>query len=100
MEHRIVSGRLARAGMLGKLAATQAAHGVGTKMALIGRTDQARRMLAERSTLQAAQQMVAVLGSMKGTAMKLGQMLSRWQLQSALAARTFRFDSGSVAHDS
>ncbi|WP_433492581.1 hypothetical protein [Nocardia grenadensis] len=96
MEHRIASGRLARAGMLGKLAATQAAHGVGTKMALIGRTDQAHRMLAERSTLQAAQQM----GSMKGAAMKLGQMLSVWQLQSALAARTFRFDSGSVAHDS
>lgn len=76
MEHRIASGRLVRAGMLGKLAATQAAHGMGTRLALIGRTDQARRVLAERSTLQAAQQMVAVLGSMKGAAMKLGQMLS------------------------
>jgi predicted unusual protein kinase regulating ubiquinone biosynthesis (AarF/ABC1/UbiB family) len=43
---------------------------------MIGRTEQARQILAERSTLQAAQQLVTVLGGMKGAAMKLGQMLS------------------------
>ncbi len=43
---------------------------------MVGRTEQARRLLAERSTLQTAQQLVTVLGGMKGAAMKLGQMLS------------------------
>ncbi len=43
---------------------------------MFGRTEEARRVLAERSTLQTAQQLVTVLGGMKGAAMKLGQMLS------------------------
>jgi len=43
---------------------------------MVGRTEQARQLLAERSTLQAAQQLVTVLGGLKGAAMKLGQMLS------------------------
>ncbi|WP_328392691.1 ABC1 kinase family protein [Nocardia sp. NBC_00416] len=76
MDDPIPSGRLARAGMLGRLTAGQTARGVGTRLAMIGQPEQARRVLAERSTLQAAQQLVAVLGSMKGAAMKLGQMLS------------------------
>ncbi|MFI2336502.1 ABC1 kinase family protein [Nocardia rhamnosiphila] len=76
MDGHVTSGRLARAGRLGRLTAGQAARGVGTRLAMIGRPEQARRILAERSTLQAAQQMVAVLGGMKGAAMKLGQMLS------------------------
>ena len=70
------SGRLTRSGRLGKLAAGQAIRGVGTRLSMMGRTDDARRMLAERSTLQAAQQLVTVLGGLKGAAMKLGQMLS------------------------
>nr|WP_051162482.1 AarF/ABC1/UbiB kinase family protein [Nocardia transvalensis] len=61
---------------MGRLAAGQAIRGVGTKLFMIGRPEQAREMLAERSTLQAAQQFVTVLGGMKGAAMKLGQMLS------------------------
>lgn len=43
---------------------------------MIGRSDQARAILAERSTLRSAEQFVTVLGNMKGAAMKLGQMLS------------------------
>ncbi|MFE3193751.1 ABC1 kinase family protein [Nocardia sp. NPDC059240] len=76
MAHELPRGRLARGGRLGRLAAGQAARGFGTRLSMIGRPEQARRVLAERSSLQAAQQLVTVLGSMKGAAMKLGQMLS------------------------
>ncbi|MEU4311055.1 AarF/ABC1/UbiB kinase family protein [Nocardia sp. NPDC024068] len=58
------------------MAADQAVRGVRTRLSMAGRSEAARHVLAERSTLQAAQQLVAVLGSMKGAAMKLGQMLS------------------------
>ncbi|MFD3705373.1 ABC1 kinase family protein [Nocardia sp. NPDC058658] len=75
-DRQIPTGRLARGAMLGRLAAGQAARGAGTRLAMLGRTEQARRVLAQRSTLQAAQQIVTVLGGMKGAAMKLGQMAS------------------------
>ncbi len=73
---RVPGGRLARSGRLGRLAAGQAVRGVGARLSMIGRTEEARRILAERSTLATAQQIVTVLGGMKGAAMKLGQMLS------------------------
>ncbi|WP_084486426.1 ABC1 kinase family protein [Nocardia sienata] len=73
---RVPEGRLTRGGMLGRLGAGQLVRGARTRLSMVGRTDEARRILAERSTLQAAQQLVAVLGSMKGAAMKIGQMLS------------------------
>ncbi|MGV9411058.1 ABC1 kinase family protein [Nocardia sp. NPDC003693] len=76
MASRVPKGRLVRGGQLGRLAAGQAARGVGTRLAMIGQPEQARRILAERSALQTAQQLVTVLGGMKGAAMKLGQMLS------------------------
>ncbi|WP_433592745.1 ABC1 kinase family protein [Nocardia sp. CA-145437] len=76
MTRRVRGGRVARGGRLGTLAAGQALRGAGTRVQMIGRTEEARRVLAERSTLQAAQQLVTVLGGMKGAAMKLGQMLS------------------------
>ena len=43
---------------------------------MIGRSDEVRAKLSEESSIRAAEQMVAVLGSMKGVAMKLGQMMS------------------------
>ncbi|MFI6865533.1 ABC1 kinase family protein [Nocardia sp. NPDC050406] len=58
------------------MAAERTARGIGARLAMIGRPDRARAILAERSALQAAQQLVTVLGGMKGAAMKLGQMLS------------------------
>ncbi|MFC4373853.1 ABC1 kinase family protein [Nocardia halotolerans] len=51
-------------------------RGVGRRLSMIGRTEEARQVLAERSAMTTAQQIVAVLGSMKGSAMKLGQMAS------------------------
>lgn len=73
---RVPRGRITRGSQLGRLAAGQAARGVGTRLSMIGRTEEARQILAERSALQAAQQLVTILGGMKGAAMKLGQMLS------------------------
>ncbi|WP_067714050.1 ABC1 kinase family protein [Nocardia yamanashiensis] len=76
MAGRVPEGRVVRGARLGRLAAGQAVRGAGARLAMIGRTEEARRRLAQRSAMQAAQQLVAVLGSMKGAAMKLGQMLS------------------------
>lgn len=43
---------------------------------MIGRSEELRERISEKRSLQAADQLVTVLGSMKGAAMKLGQMLS------------------------
>ncbi|MGW6696797.1 ABC1 kinase family protein [Nocardia sp. NPDC055049] len=67
-------GRATRSAKLGQFAAGQAVREVGRRLSMIGRTDEAREVLAERSAMMKAQQIVAVLGSMKGSAMKLGQM--------------------------
>ncbi|APE34444.1 ATP-binding protein [Nocardia mangyaensis] len=72
----VPGSRVVRSAKLGQLAAEQAVRGVGRRLSMIGRTEEARQVLAERSAMQTAQQIVAVLGSMKGSAMKLGQMLS------------------------
>lgn len=76
MARRIPEGRLARGGKLGRLAAQHAVRGAGTRLSMIGRSERARDLLAERATIDAADQLVTVLGAMKGAAMKLGQMLS------------------------
>lgn len=76
MGDRVPKGRLARGSKLGRLAAGQALRGVGTRLSMVGKPEAARQVLAERSTLQAAQQLVTVLGGLKGAAMKLGQTLS------------------------
>lgn len=47
---------------------------------MVGRSEEARARLTEQATLQAADQLVTVLGNMKGAAMKLGQMLSMMDL--------------------
>ncbi|MFB8004232.1 ABC1 kinase family protein [Nocardia sp. NPDC056000] len=73
---RVPKGRLTRGSRMGRLAAGQAIRGAGTRLAMIGQPEEARAILAERSALQAAQQLVTILGGMKGGAMKIGQMLS------------------------
>lgn len=76
MRDRVPRSRVARGTALGMLVAGQAVRGARTRAAALGRPERARQALAERSALQAAQQLVTVLGGMKGAAMKLGQMLS------------------------
>ncbi|MEV0247442.1 AarF/ABC1/UbiB kinase family protein [Nocardia sp. NPDC050712] len=88
---RIPKGRVARGRKLGMLAAGQAARGATARLAMIGRSEQAREVLGQRSTLDAAEQLVDVLGNMKGAAMKLGQMLSVIDLELVPEARRERF---------
>ena len=73
---RIPTSRLARTARVSRLAAEQAARQVGTHAANLGRNDEDRLQALERRNLEAAEQIVAVLGTMKGAAMKIGQVLS------------------------
>ena len=76
MARRVPTSRLARGSKLGVVAATQLLRSQRTRVEMLGRSEEVRQKLAEESTIRAAEQVVAVLGSMKGVAMKLGQMLS------------------------
>jgi predicted unusual protein kinase regulating ubiquinone biosynthesis (AarF/ABC1/UbiB family) len=73
---RIPTSRTARAAKIGRLAATEAARHAGTHAANWARPRNSRRAALERRHLETADQILTVLGSMKGAAMKLGQMLS------------------------
>ncbi|MQY18354.1 ABC1 kinase family protein [Nocardia macrotermitis] len=70
------TSRVGRASRLGGVLVGQAFHKRRTRLSMIGRSEQARARLVEGQTLQLAEQLVAVLGEMKGLAMKLGQFLS------------------------
>ncbi|MBH0776749.1 ABC1 kinase family protein [Nocardia bovistercoris] len=76
MADRIPTGRVARGSRIGLLTAEQTVRGVGVRLSMLTAPGRAREYLAERSTLQTAQQIVTVLGGLKGAAMKVGQMLS------------------------
>jgi predicted unusual protein kinase regulating ubiquinone biosynthesis (AarF/ABC1/UbiB family) len=73
---RIPTSRAARAARVGALAAGEAARHAGTHAANLSRPLEQRRAALERRHLKTADQILAVLGTMKGAAMKLGQMLS------------------------
>ena len=60
----------------GGSAAGQAAKQVGTRAANVARSDEKSTAALERRQIEAAEQIVAVLGTMKGAAMKIGQVLS------------------------
>jgi predicted unusual protein kinase regulating ubiquinone biosynthesis (AarF/ABC1/UbiB family) len=68
--------RVRRSAMLGGLAAEQATRYAGTRAANLARAPAARRVALDERHVQAAEQILAVLGTMKGPAMKLGQMMS------------------------
>src|ERR1044072_587700 len=72
----IPTSRLSRSTKVGRLAATTAAKQMGTRATNVARSDEgAQRALAKRQ-LETAEQIVAALGTMKGAAMKLGQVMS------------------------
>jgi predicted unusual protein kinase regulating ubiquinone biosynthesis (AarF/ABC1/UbiB family) len=73
---RIPTSRAARAAKVGRLAAGEAVRHAGTHAANLARPRGARRAALERRHLETADQILTVLGTMKGAAMKLGQMLS------------------------
>ncbi|MBA0044845.1 AarF/UbiB family protein [Mycobacterium sp. NPDC050853] len=91
MTDPIPLSRISRGQILGKLAAGQAIRTAGSRISMIGRSERAREVLAERSSLQAAEQLVTVLGSLKGSAMKLGQLLSMLEVDLVPEAHRERF---------
>src|SRR4051812_47655630 len=68
--------RFARAARVGRLAAGQGAKQLGTRAANVTRGDDAKRAALEKRQIETAEQIVSVLGTMKGAAMKLGQVMS------------------------
>jgi predicted unusual protein kinase regulating ubiquinone biosynthesis (AarF/ABC1/UbiB family) len=65
-----------RTATVGSLAAREAVKQFGTRAANLTRDEQSAREASARRQLETAKQIVAVLGTMKGAAMKLGQVMS------------------------
>jgi predicted unusual protein kinase regulating ubiquinone biosynthesis (AarF/ABC1/UbiB family) len=72
----IPTSRLSRSARVGRLAAGQAARQLGTRALNVTRGEDAQRKALERRQVETAEQIVAALGTMKGAAMKLGQVMS------------------------
>jgi predicted unusual protein kinase regulating ubiquinone biosynthesis (AarF/ABC1/UbiB family) len=72
----IPTSRVVRSATIGRLAAGQAMRQFGTRAANLVRDDEAAEAALARRQIETAQQIVAVLGTMKGAAMKLGQVMS------------------------
>jgi predicted unusual protein kinase regulating ubiquinone biosynthesis (AarF/ABC1/UbiB family) len=75
-QEKIPTSRVRRTATVGRLAASEAVKQFGTKAANMTRGEQAAQEASARRQLETAKQIVAVLGTMKGAAMKLGQVMS------------------------
>ena len=67
---------MGRTAKIGGLAAGQAIRQAGTRAANVTRSKERSDAALERRQIEAAEQIVAALGTMKGAAMKLGQVMS------------------------
>jgi predicted unusual protein kinase regulating ubiquinone biosynthesis (AarF/ABC1/UbiB family) len=65
-----------RTAKIGGLAAGQAIRQAGTRAANVARTKDQGQVALQRRHIEAAEQIVAALGTMKGAAMKVGQVMS------------------------
>src|SRR3989475_12288444 len=73
---KIPSSRARRTATVASLAASEAVKQFGTRAANVARGEEAAEAAMARRQLETAKQIVAVLGTMKGAAMKLGQVMS------------------------
>src|SRR3954466_10928684 len=73
---RIPTSRIQRSARLGSLAGRQAVRQAGTRAANLARGEEGRQRALEKRHIEAAEQIVTALGSMKGAAMKIGQVAS------------------------
>jgi predicted unusual protein kinase regulating ubiquinone biosynthesis (AarF/ABC1/UbiB family) len=73
---KIPTSRVGRTAKIGGLAAGQAIRQAGTHAANVARSPEGREVALERRHIEAAEQIVAALGTMKGAAMKVGQVMS------------------------
>jgi predicted unusual protein kinase regulating ubiquinone biosynthesis (AarF/ABC1/UbiB family) len=65
-----------RTATVGRLAASEAVKQFGTRAANVARSEEASEEALAKRQLETAKQIVAALGTMKGAAMKLGQVMS------------------------
>jgi predicted unusual protein kinase regulating ubiquinone biosynthesis (AarF/ABC1/UbiB family) len=72
----IPTSRVARTAKIGGLAAGQAIRQAGTRAANVARDEEGKKAALERRHIEAAEQIVTALGTMKGAAMKVGQVMS------------------------
>jgi predicted unusual protein kinase regulating ubiquinone biosynthesis (AarF/ABC1/UbiB family) len=75
-QDRIPTSRIARASRIVRLGTGQAAKQLGTRAVNVARDDEGAQKALERRQIETAEQIVAALGTMKGAAMKLGQVMS------------------------
>jgi predicted unusual protein kinase regulating ubiquinone biosynthesis (AarF/ABC1/UbiB family) len=75
-DEKLPTGRVQRLARIGRTAAGVAVKQAGTKTANVVRTQERSDRALERRQIETAEQIVTVLGGMKGAAMKLGQVLS------------------------
>jgi predicted unusual protein kinase regulating ubiquinone biosynthesis (AarF/ABC1/UbiB family) len=73
---RIPTSRARRTATVATLAASEAVKQFGTRAANVTRGEEASEEALARRQLETAKQIVAVLGTMKGAAMKFGQVMS------------------------
>jgi predicted unusual protein kinase regulating ubiquinone biosynthesis (AarF/ABC1/UbiB family) len=73
---KIPTSRVRRTATVASLAASEAVKQFGTRAANVARGDEASEEALARRQLETAKQIVAALGTMKGAAMKLGQVMS------------------------
>src|SRR5207248_2974518 len=73
---KIPTSRVRRTATVASLAASEAVKQFGTRAANVTRGEQAAEQAMARRQLETAKQIVAALGTMKGAAMKLGQVMS------------------------
>lgn len=73
---KIPTSRVRRTATVGRLAASEAVKQFGTRAANVTRGEEAAEAALARRQLETAKQIVGVLGTMKGAAMKIGQVMS------------------------
>ena len=73
---KIPTSRVRRTATVATLAASEAVKQFGTRAANVARGEEASDEATARRQLETAKQIVAALGTMKGVAMKLGQVMS------------------------
>jgi len=75
-QDKIPTGRVRRTARIGRVAASAAVKQTGTKVANVARSEDASTKALEKRHIETAEQIVTALGTMKGAAMKLGQVMS------------------------
>src|SRR3954464_4447965 len=75
-EERIPTGRVARTAKVGTVIGSQGARYAGTRAANVVRSKERATEKLDKRHLEAAERMVDTLGTMKGGAMKIGQLAS------------------------